>query len=83
MKNIILLLLTLPSQYLFIRYTWDSCHSNFSTLFWIVATSLNALPLLFTDLVGVQCLAVVGAVGWVVQYLDGVAKKNKHRGQVL
>lgn len=82
-KNLVLLLLTLPSQYLFNQFLYRSHSPSVSNLIWIIVASCNALPLLFTDLDGVKCLAVVGVVGWIAHYVESVAKKNKARGQVL
>eukprot|EP00026_Physarum_polycephalum_P001598 Phypoly_transcript_01600.p1 GENE.Phypoly_transcript_01600~~Phypoly_transcript_01600.p1 ORF type:complete len:1030 (+),score=82.52 Phypoly_transcript_01600:85-3174(+) len=82
-KNLLLLLLTLPSQYLFNSFLWDSSKAPRSPLLWLVFSLFCSLPLLLADLQGIQCLAVLGAAGWVVQYLEGLAKKNKLRSQVL
>jgi hypothetical protein len=82
-KNLLLLLLTLPSQYLFNYFLWDAANAPRSSTLWLTFSLFCSLPLLFADLQGIQCLAVVGAAGWIVQYLEGVAKKNKMKGQVL
>jgi len=63
------------------RFLWDSIKQQQMIWFWISA--INALPLIFSDVESIQCLAVIGMAGWVVQYFDVEVRKQKLKSQIL
>lgn len=73
-KNVVLLLLALPSHYYFNRYLWNFASrqrtSTSSTMEWMITIPLTILPAIFADLLAIQILAVEGFLGslycWIV-----------------
>ena len=74
LRNALCLLCALPSLALFVRFLWERGVLGDTAL--LLATPLNAAPLLFSDLSTTRALAVLGVACACVQYIAAGAVRR-------
>jgi len=65
LRNMILFLFTLPTQYFFGRFMWNFARQR--EYLWLMIVPLNFLSLFFSNILSIQMLAVVGIVFGVLE----------------
>jgi len=74
--NVVLFLLSLPSNYFFNIYLLDFVKQNISL--WLLIAPLNVLPLFFADYLTIQLLGALGIVGGIYHYFSIPDKVEKN-----
>ncbi|KAH6558160.1 hypothetical protein KP509_1Z076600 [Ceratopteris richardii] len=65
-KNILLLLITLPNQFIFNQFMWNRLKQR--DMWILLVTPLNLLPLFITDMSGIRALSLLGIMYAIIQY---------------
>jgi len=78
MKNLGLLLVTVPAHFLFCRFIWNFNHAR--DLYWVLLLPINLLPILLADLASIRLLAALAiAEGGLQLFLRDRIRRHGQR----